>query len=684
MAKLIVVQGSQEQVLALPDGIHTIGRSSRCAVYIQDIAASREHCKVVIQGGELKLVDQGSRNGTLLNGRRAGTEPLKPGDVIRIGDTMIHIEFKRQEGTRLTPETAPSGQVTTTRARAVVKDFSIWSAGAMPRIAKSISRAVNALLLLGLAGFLFVVCYIVVTRGGGRNFASPNKIAVNPSFNAEIGNPVGAWEGVDDGVRISFDKAAGRASPGSMVVEKIRPEPANGVRYGAKLTVNGRRRIDAGVWVRSDGFKGQAALIIGWVDRMDRTIHVEVSPFLELKPDWGMIKGAFDPAPGASHFDVGIAFWGGTGRIFVDDVEVLNDAPLTEKPTSHSLGDYAIQSAKRNFSQTLAWKSLLLGLNIRLHFLGKDGGIYALGTDLLKLKKEGADRMELSGPVAWPVGQQSVPMTQSFTYENGELAVTYQLSVPAGRQIDEIQLLVEIPKADQLKLPESGLVRNLAFYVANHEFEIAYGEPVRVRRRDEGGVAVLEQSYSVQGEPIVFGWSIRETSTTAEIMIRKLQDDLKRVGEDRPGLRRSILSRLKDRLKSLEEIQAVTKQIEDINRVEQAEWAKVKLEARIGIISGRPERAETALKQIRSFVDRFEDTGLSAEIQELSRELTVLLTGGRQDDRDLGRRLLEAGQKHIQAGKDDLAKGILEVVAKRWETDEIGQEALRLLESLKK
>ncbi|HLG43308.1 MAG TPA: hypothetical protein VI643_08080, partial [Planctomycetota bacterium] len=367
-----------------------------------------------------------------------------------------------------------------------------------------------------------------------------------------------------------------------------------------------------------------------------------------------------------------------------DDAEAMNDAHLTEKPSSHALGDYAVFSAKRNFSQTLAWKSLLLGLNIRLMFLGKDGGIYAVGTELLKVKKEGADRMEISGPVAWPVGQQPIPMTQTFTYENGELAVTYQLNVPSGRQIDEVQLLLELPKADQLKLPESGLVRSLSFYVANHEFEIAYGEPIRVRRKDQGGVALLEQSYPVQGESIVFGWSIRETSTTAEIMIRKLQEDLKRVGEDRPGLRRSILSRLRDRLRALEDIQAVTKQIDDLTRAEQAEWAKVKLEARIGLISGRPERSETALKQIRNFVDRFEDTGLSGEIQELSRELTVLLTGGRQDDRDLGRRLLEAGQKHIQAGKDDLAKGILEVVAKRWETDEIGQEALRLLESLKK
>ena len=74
----------------------TIGRSSRNDICIGDPFASRLHAELRREGDHVLLVDNGSANGTFLNGQRvSGTIRLEPGDLIRIGETEI--EYKSEE-----------------------------------------------------------------------------------------------------------------------------------------------------------------------------------------------------------------------------------------------------------------------------------------------------------------------------------------------------------------------------------------------------------------------------------------------------------------------------------------------------------------------------------------------------------------------------------------------------------
>ncbi|HJQ24228.1 MAG TPA: SpoIIE family protein phosphatase [Blastocatellia bacterium] len=74
----------------------TIGRSSRNDICISDPFASRLHAELRREGDHVLLVDNGSANGTFLNGQRvSGSVRLEPGDMIRIGETEI--EFKSEE-----------------------------------------------------------------------------------------------------------------------------------------------------------------------------------------------------------------------------------------------------------------------------------------------------------------------------------------------------------------------------------------------------------------------------------------------------------------------------------------------------------------------------------------------------------------------------------------------------------
>jgi sigma-B regulation protein RsbU (phosphoserine phosphatase) len=68
----------------------TIGRSSRNDICIGDPFASRLHAELRSEGDHVLLVDNGSANGTFLNGQRvSGAVRLEVGDIVRIGETEI-------------------------------------------------------------------------------------------------------------------------------------------------------------------------------------------------------------------------------------------------------------------------------------------------------------------------------------------------------------------------------------------------------------------------------------------------------------------------------------------------------------------------------------------------------------------------------------------------------------------
>jgi sigma-B regulation protein RsbU (phosphoserine phosphatase) len=76
----------------------TIGRSSRNDICIGDPFASRLHAELRREGDHVLLVDNGSANGTYLNGQRVtGTVILEVGDLIRIGETEIEYQFGEQD-----------------------------------------------------------------------------------------------------------------------------------------------------------------------------------------------------------------------------------------------------------------------------------------------------------------------------------------------------------------------------------------------------------------------------------------------------------------------------------------------------------------------------------------------------------------------------------------------------------
>lgn len=106
MTELIIRQKDLKPYRVKLDKVRTtIGRSSRNDVCVSDPFASRFHVEVRREDSDFHVVDLGSANGTLLNGKRlAGQARLQLGDELRIGETLIvfAVDGKRQGAARPT------------------------------------------------------------------------------------------------------------------------------------------------------------------------------------------------------------------------------------------------------------------------------------------------------------------------------------------------------------------------------------------------------------------------------------------------------------------------------------------------------------------------------------------------------------------------------------------------------
>ena len=89
MAYVVLFFKDQEVGRRKLDGPLIIGRSPESDISIRDILLSRRHCQIEPEGNQWVVSDLGSKNGTRIGGQPLLRQPLRDGDVIRIGNSTV-------------------------------------------------------------------------------------------------------------------------------------------------------------------------------------------------------------------------------------------------------------------------------------------------------------------------------------------------------------------------------------------------------------------------------------------------------------------------------------------------------------------------------------------------------------------------------------------------------------------
>ncbi len=107
VAAITVVRGPDSgQRVVLPAGNQTIGRAAGCDLRLSDTLVSRRHVRVFLGAGSADILDLGSANGLTLNDEPVTRGAWLPGDRLRLGDTVLGIEFTTQTSAAAYPATS--------------------------------------------------------------------------------------------------------------------------------------------------------------------------------------------------------------------------------------------------------------------------------------------------------------------------------------------------------------------------------------------------------------------------------------------------------------------------------------------------------------------------------------------------------------------------------------------------
>jgi pSer/pThr/pTyr-binding forkhead associated (FHA) protein len=105
MAKLVALtEGFKDVVFDLKSEKTTIGRADDNVFPITEPSVSGHHCEVIVRGKDVVVKDLNSTNGTFIDDNKITESPLKPGQILRLGQ----LELKFDDGTPASATPTPS------------------------------------------------------------------------------------------------------------------------------------------------------------------------------------------------------------------------------------------------------------------------------------------------------------------------------------------------------------------------------------------------------------------------------------------------------------------------------------------------------------------------------------------------------------------------------------------------
>ncbi|MHC4870380.1 MAG: FHA domain-containing protein [Planctomycetota bacterium] len=99
MPSVTILFGQEEiNAINLSKDVYIIGRQENCEIRIDNLGISRNHARIIKEGGSYLIEDLGSSNGTFLNGEKTTKCALSDEDVINIGKYEIKYLDRERTG----------------------------------------------------------------------------------------------------------------------------------------------------------------------------------------------------------------------------------------------------------------------------------------------------------------------------------------------------------------------------------------------------------------------------------------------------------------------------------------------------------------------------------------------------------------------------------------------------------
>lgn len=169
MYKLTVVAGpNRGTTYVLHEGKTSIGRQSANSIVLTSGQVSKIHCILTVNGKEIFLQDQGSSNGTFVNGVLTREQALAPGDRVSIGDFVLELSIPTRRSLRDAPALAQfSGQNPRSIPNSAAASHSFQSmsgAFSTPHQASVAPTDLKGKLFLAFEQYVMPVFYSLITK----------------------------------------------------------------------------------------------------------------------------------------------------------------------------------------------------------------------------------------------------------------------------------------------------------------------------------------------------------------------------------------------------------------------------------------------------------------------------------------------------------------------------------------
>ena len=162
-SKIIVLSEQfRGQSFELTEERYTIGRSEDCGICLPDPTISGHHCTLqrTPEGG-YELIDEGSTNGTRVNGVRMKNQKLVNSDIIQVGaiEMLFDSDLKTESGSA---STQTGINLQTSAGTTMISEVPNFSPFAKPAELGGGKGGLSSLLAVGLIALLVIVALVVL------------------------------------------------------------------------------------------------------------------------------------------------------------------------------------------------------------------------------------------------------------------------------------------------------------------------------------------------------------------------------------------------------------------------------------------------------------------------------------------------------------------------------------------